>query len=484
MRRASVFSGVAFRSALLFMLVFAVVLGVAGFALLKTTQASMNDQLRSSITQDFDLLRDANVTGGESELVKFIRAAVATRSDKQSAFGLFKISGKRIAGNIPSAPNFRGWGTLPTEGAQAQGDTPFLAYAEMLDDNVVVAARSERFVLTESGVVLNALILAGIVICASALVIGYVLSHGVSSKLEVIDRTLDQVSRGNSEVRLPVGRTNDQIDHVSGQINAHLDRLSEFMGGLRNTIVAIAHDLKSPLNRAYLLLQDAAEETDPSAASAKLERAQSEMETLGGVLDTVLRISRIETSDDSSSYTAFSAAELVRDLALTFDPVIDGNGQTLTWENVPTSGAPIFGDRKMVQQMLVNLIENASRHAGPGARISLLVRADSAQTAIIVADNGPGIPPDKRDEVFQPFRRLNADRGSPGAGLGLALVKAVATRHHARIQLGDNGPGLRVTITFPPIPEPLPWPERQATTPAVITAPAVSATVAEPAAQP
>src|SRR4029079_10555628 len=231
----------------------AVVLGVAGFALLKTTQASMNDQLRSSITQDFDLLRDANVTGGEFELVKFIRAAVATRSDKQSAFGLFKISGKRIAGNIPSAPNFRGWGTLPTEGAQAQGDTPFLAYAEMLDDNVVVAARSERFVLTESGVVLNALILAGIVICASALVIGYVLSHGVSSKLEVIDRTLDQVSRGNSEVRVPIGRTNDQIDHVSGQINAHLDRLSEFMGGMRNTIVAIAHDLKSPLNRAYLL---------------------------------------------------------------------------------------------------------------------------------------------------------------------------------------------------------------------------------------
>ena len=162
MRRASVLSGIAFRSALLFMLVFAVVLGVAGFAILKTTQASMNDQLRSSITQDFDLLRDANVTGGESELVKFMRAAVATRSDKQSAFGLFKISGKRIAGNIPSAPNFRGWGTLPIEGAQAQGDSPFLGYAEMLDDNVVVAARSERFLLTESGVILNALILAGL----------------------------------------------------------------------------------------------------------------------------------------------------------------------------------------------------------------------------------------------------------------------------------------------------------------------------------
>ena len=448
-RRPSVFSGVAFRSALLFLLVFAVVLGIGGFAIVKTTQASMTEQLRSSITQDFDLLRDANVTGGEVELVKFIRAAVATRSDKQSAFGLFKISGRRIAGNIMTAPTFRGWGTLPPEGAQAGGDAPFLGYTEKLDDNIVVAARSERFLLTEGGVILNALILVGVVICASALVIGYVLSHRVSAKLEVIDRTLDQVSRGNSEIRLPVGRSNDQIDHVSRQINAHLDRLGEFMAGMRNTIVAIAHDLKSPLSRAYLLLQEAAAETAPAAASAKLERAQSEMETLGGVLDTVLRISRIETSDDSSSFTTFSAAELVRDLAQTFEPVLEGNGQTLRWDDVPASGAPVFGDHKMVQQMLVNLIENASRYAGTGATISLSVRDVEGQTVVVVADNGPGIPADQREEVFEPFRRLNSDRGSPGAGLGLALVKAVVARHHARIVLGDNGPGLIATVVFP-----------------------------------
>jgi signal transduction histidine kinase len=461
MHRASVFSGIAFRSALLFLLVFAVVLGIAGFAILKTTQASMNDQLRSSITEDFSLLRDANVTGGETELVKFIRAAVATRSDKQSSFGLFKLSGRRIVGNITVAPTFRGWGVLPAEPGQP-ADNQFLAYVEMLDNNVVVAGRSQRFLATESGVVTNALILAGVVIAAIALVIGYVLSHGVSSKLEVIDDTLAQVARGNSEVRLPVGRSNDQIDHVSRQINAHLDRLGEFMTGMRNTIVAIAHDLKSPLNRAYMLLQDAAEETEPAAASDKLERAQTEMESLGGVLDTVLRISRIETSDDSSGYTAFSSALLVRDLAQTFEPVIEAAGQTLLWRDVPEDGMPLFGDRKMVQQMLVNLIENASRHAGPAARIELAVSANGDGGAVIeVADNGPGIPADKRDEVFQPFRRLNASRGTPGAGLGLALVKAVATRHHARVVLSDNAPGLRVTLSFPPMQAPAPVAERK-----------------------
>ena len=470
MLRVNVFSGSAFRSALLFLLVFAVVLGIAGFAIVKATQASMNDQLRSSITEDYDLLRDANITGGEGELIKFIRGAVATHSDKQSAFGLFKLSGRRIAGNISSAPVFRGWGLLPAETSQGADNAPFLGYVEMLDDNIVVAGRSQRFVTTESGVILNALILAGLVICACVLAIGYVLSYGVSSKLETIDRTLDQVSRGNSEVRLPVGRSNDQIDHVSRQINAHLDRLGEFMAGMRNTIVAIAHDLKSPLNRAYLLLQDAAQESEPAATADKLEKAQSEMETLGGVLETVLRISRIETSDDSSSYTAFSSALLARDLAQTFEPVIEAAGQTLRCDDIPDDGAPIFGDRKMVQQMLVNLIENASRHAGPAAAIELAVHAEHGSAVITVADNGPGIPSDKREEVFQPFRRLNLARGTPGAGLGLALVKAVATRHHARVTLSDNKPGLRVTVSFPPMRSPLPWPERKAGAPIAVQA--------------
>ncbi|MEO8757485.1 MAG: HAMP domain-containing sensor histidine kinase [Devosia sp.] len=461
MRRVSVLSGSAFRTALIILAVFAVVLSVAGFAIVKITQTSITDQLRSSITEDFNLLRDASITGGETELLRFIKAAVATRSDKQYAFGVFKPSGKRIAGDIAVVPSFRGWGMLPAEAGQTASDPQFLGYAETLDDNIVVAARSQRFEQTLGGVILNALILAGVVICVSALTVGYWLSRGVSSKLGIIDRTLAQVSHGNTEARLPIGPSNDQIDHVSRQINAHLDRLGELMSGMRNTIVAIAHDLKSPLNRAYMLLQDAAGEAEPAAASAKLERAQSEMETLGGVLDTVLRISRIGTSDDSSGYTAFSSALLVRDLAQTFDPVIEAAGQRLRWDAVPEDGAPIFGDRKMVQQMLVNLIENASRYGGPSAAIELAVRSDNGGAVITVTDNGPGIPADKREEVFEPFRRLDAERAGPGAGLGLALVKAVAVRHHARVSLGDNKPGLRVTVSFPPMRRPVDWPERR-----------------------
>jgi signal transduction histidine kinase len=451
MRRVSILSGTAFRSALLFLLVFAMVLGVAGWAILGVTRSAMLEQTRSYIQEDLNLLHDAEATGGERELTRFIDSAVATRSDRQYAFGLFEPSGRRAGGNVERMPAFRGWGTLERQPGQAQTDPLFLAFVEKLDNRIVVVGRSQRTGNIITGATLNALIIAGVVICAAALLIGYLLSRGVSSKLQVIDETLEEVSRGNTEIRLPVGRSRDQIDHVSLQINAHLDRLSAFMASMRNTIVAIAHDLKSPLNRAYMLLQDASREPDPEEKSSLLDDASSEMDALGETMDTVLRISRIESSDDSSSFAPFSATSLMTDLAQTFEPVAESAGQSLRCM-LPPGDVEIFGDRRMIQQMLVNLIENASRYAGEGAVIDLSIETRPSGPALIVADNGKGIPADKYGKVLEPFFRMAADRNAPGSGLGLALVSAVAARHRATLELSDNGPGLRVTIGFPTPP--------------------------------
>ncbi len=445
MRRGSVLSGSAFRSALLFSLVFVVVLGVAGTLIVGAVRASITEQLKANITEDMNLMRDANATGGEDELVRFVQAAVATRSDKQFAFGLFRPKGGQLAGNVREKPGFRGFGVLP----KVAGDSAFLGYAEMVGDTLVVVGRSQQSVNAVGNAIIVPLIVAGFVICFSALSIGYFLSRNVSAKLQVIDDTLAEVARGNTAVRLPVGPFDDQIDHVSRQINTHLGRLSEFVALMRNTIVAIAHDLKSPLNRAYILLQETA--AVDNSPPEKLDRALAELDTLGDVLDTVLRISRIETGADNSGFAAFSPAALLRDLTQTYEPVIEAAGQTLTSAIPDGEGAQAFGDARMVQQMLVNLIENASRHSGEGSRISIGCDAVGGAARISIADTGKGIPPERYEEIFQPFRRLEADRHAPGAGLGLALVRAVATRHQARIELGDNGPGLRVTVTFPPL---------------------------------
>jgi signal transduction histidine kinase len=449
MRRGSVLSGSAFRSAVWFSLVFVVVLGVAGALIVAATRQAIVAQLKIDITEDVNLLREADTAGGERELTRFVQNAVATRSDKQFAFGLFHPKGARIAGNLTVRPHFEGFGVLPREPNLGADDDDFLGYAEMVGGILVVVGRSEEAMSAVGDGILVPLIIAGLVICASALAIGYLLSRNVSAKLQVIDDTLAEVGRGNTAVRIPAGQFDDQIEHVSRQINTHLTRLSEFMGLMRNTIVSIAHDLKSPLSRASILLQDAASDEPPDRA--KVDRAMAELDTLSGTLDTVLRISRIETSEDKSGFKSFPAAPMLRELAQTFEPVVEANGQTLAVTIPEGDGPSIFGDPRMIQQMLVNLIENASRHNGAGIQITLALASRAGEAVVVVADNGIGVPPEMYDEVFQPFRRLETARHTSGTGLGLALVRAIATRHRAHIDLADNRPGLRVEVRFPAV---------------------------------
>lgn len=450
MRRANVFSGIALRSALAVLLAFAIVLSFAGFAILSTTRAAMDREIQSAITEDVNLLRDANQVGGEGELINFVRDSLATRSDRQFAFGLFKRDGRALAGNISTLPRFSGWGVLDHVG-QSDGSR-FLAFALTLDDDVVVAAHSLGASDAIARAILTALLVSGGAICVAALGIGYALNRMVSLKLSVIDQTLAAVSQGSDTARIPVGRTNDQIDHVSEQINSHLDRLSAHVTAMRNTIVAIAHDLKSPLNRAYIALQEAAN-AEPGREPDKIDRAVGELETLRDIVDTVLRISRIGSSDDSSHFVVFSLRTLIEDLAQTFEPILAARDQSLVVAN--SLGDPdvqVRGDRQMVTQLVVNLIENANRYAGPGATVTLQVtQRSNGQSVLTVADTGPGIPEDLWEEVFEPFRRVEPERNLPGAGLGLALVQAIATRHRAHIALSDNAPGLCVTVVFPAI---------------------------------
>ncbi len=129
-----------------------------------------------------------------------------------------------------------------------------------------------------------------------------------------------------------------------------------------------------------------------------------------------------------------------------FAPAAADRGQLLLAE-VP-AGLQLTGDREQLTQMLVNLLDNAIRHAGAGARITVSAHASNAALEIVVADTGPGIPAAERDNVLRPFYRLESSRTTEGSGLGLSLVAVIAKRHDATLALADNGPGLRVTIKF------------------------------------
>jgi signal transduction histidine kinase len=266
---------------------------------------------------------------------------------------------------------------------------------------------------------------------------------------------LDAISHGDMKARLDVGPRNDQIDRASRQINRHLDQLSGLMTSTRNTIQAIAHDVRTPLNRAFLLLQYSLQ--NPALDEEQLqqlEEAAGELEGVSDIFDTVLRISKITASNDEQNFTVFSAGPFLLEIAELFEPIAESSGQSMTCIVKDEEAANIRGDRRMLRQMMVNLVENAICHCQQGAHITLsAARNSTGNTCIQVIDNGPGIPAEKSAEVLEPFYRLDASRSTPGSGLGLALVNAIVQRHRAQLTLEDNEPGLRVSVAFPPVTE-------------------------------
>jgi signal transduction histidine kinase len=137
---------------------------------------------------------------------------------------------------------------------------------------------------------------------------------------------------------------------------------------------------------------------------------------------------------------------LARDVVELYEPVAQEKGQTIATRLTP--GLAVLGDRHLLSQAIANLVDNAIKHGPPGSRIEIAAAPGKDGPILTVADRGPGVPADQRGKVLQRFFRLETSRSTPGSGLGLSLVAAVAKLHGAGLSLEDNDPGLRVALTF------------------------------------
>lgn len=216
----------------------------------------------------------------------------------------------------------------------------------------------------------------------------------------------------------------------------------------------IAHDLKTPIGRLFLTLETASECKDQASARPLIELAMDEVARITATFEGLLRISQIESGARRSRFAKVDLAALVRDIDDIYRDIVEDSGRSLHFSqdkaNMP---AFVWGDIDLLKQMCVNLVVNAMRHTQEGARIVIGVRVRACSCVVIVGDNGPGIPEQERHKVFKRFYRLEKSRTTEGTGLGLSLVKAVADIHGAGISLGDNKPGLIVSVAFPGFPD-------------------------------
>jgi signal transduction histidine kinase len=220
------------------------------------------------------------------------------------------------------------------------------------------------------------------------------------------------------------------------------------MENLRQVSNDIAHDLRTPLTRLRQDLEEA-QKRDLTAADLKrvIESAVGEADVLLETFSALLRIAQIEAGTRRSAFRPVDLSDVMRTVADAYAPAVEESGRALISEIA--DAVQVNGDRGLLSQLFVNLVENALHHTQPGTAITLRLARDPVGVVAEVADTGPGIPPDERAKVLRRFYRLERSRTTPGSGLGLSTVAAIVELHHATIELRDNKPGLRVVIRFP-----------------------------------
>ncbi len=265
-----------------------------------------------------------------------------------------------------------------------------------------------------------------------------------------VSATTTAISAGDLSRRMPITGRGDEFDMLAETINDMLDRIGLLMDGVRHVSNAIAHDLRTPIARARARLEYAAR---PGASEAELraaiERAQADLDGVVRIFQALLRIAEIESGSRRSAFAPFDLAALLEDLGEMYEAAAEEASQRLMRIVPPRLAA--FGDREMIQQAVANLLDNALKFSPAGGIIQLRANVEDGGPCIVVADHGPGMSDPERQEAGRRFFRAESARSTPGSGLGLALVQAVATLHGGSFRLEDNGPGLRAVLCLLPV---------------------------------
>lgn len=288
-----------------------------------------------------------------------------------------------------------------------------------------------------------------------ALLGGVLMALSARRRLSELNRTTRRIIAGDLSQRAPIKGTRDEHDELATNINAMLDQIESLLAGMRHVGDSVAHDLRGPLTRLRNRL-----ETVATAAHPRREDIAECVEQVEHVLDTfnaLLRIARVESGAHRSAFAGVDLERIVRDVCELYQAAADDRRIALVC--AVRAAVEVFGDRELLAQALTNLLDNAVKYTPPGGKVTVTLERTDDTARIHVADSGPGVPDADRERVLQRFTRLDQARSQPGNGLGLALVKAVTMQHHGRLALGDNAPGLIVTIEIPALVH-APAPER------------------------
>jgi hypothetical protein len=287
------------------------------------------------------------------------------------------------------------------------------------------------------------------VLSIAGLMIGLITRRALLIRIDSIRQTVSAIIHGDLQHRLPTHLNDDELNTLSRTINGMLEQIELLVHGVRNVSNSIAHDLRTPLAELRSRLEELALIRPPAEQTyAEIDGAVADVDSVIRIFDALLRLAEIDAGLRRSGFIALDVADLAANAVEFYAPAAELKNIDLTFRS--DGPVSVSGDPVLLAQALSNLIDNALKYAPVNGAIEVAVHKRGDGTAqVSVSDNGPGIDDSEKSKVVERFYRGDASRGTPGVGLGLSLVQAVAKLHGSALELTDGNPGLRVAITMP-----------------------------------
>lgn len=450
-RRGALWYSAGVRFALIYVLVFGLSAVLLAAALWYSTLGLLQNQAEDAIRNDAQTLLEHYNIGGMDSLSAAIASRLSSSTDMDGIYLLVDQAGTPIEGNLDLWPANLDeedvWYQLPVR--QRGMRSVALLRMEILPNGMKLLVGRDMRARLELRNVLRAGLVWALCLMVVLGIFGAVLIRSLFQRtIRDISITTGAIARGDISRRVPVSGLGDEFDDLALTINDMLDRLSRLMDGVRQVSNAIAHDLRTPVTRARARLEDAAlHARSTEEMQAAIDRAIQDLDGIMGVFQALLRISEIEAGARRAAFAVFDLGAVLQDIDELYSAVAEEKDINL--QTSVKSPLPVLGDRELIQQAVVNLLDNAIKFSPPGTTVTLRAQRVNNIVAIMVADQGPGIAEKDRSRATERFFRAETARNTAGSGLGLSLVAAVVQLHSGTLNLEDNHPGLRAVLALP-----------------------------------
>ncbi|HYM03927.1 MAG TPA: HAMP domain-containing sensor histidine kinase [Stellaceae bacterium] len=445
----------AFRLAALYFLLFAASVSTLLAFVYFSTAGFVEKQTEATIDAEITGLNEQYEPTDIESFLNIIRSRSATKHSGATVYLITDALLRPLAGNLSGWPRDSqtvrpGWINFPLEVHGQNGARTDTVLAKvfvlpggyrMLVGRDLQDARAFRARINQT------LAWSGLLTMALGVVGGFLMTRNMLLRVDAVNRTSARIMNGDLGQRVPLSGTGDEFDQLANNLNAMLDRIERLMTGMQQVTDNIAHDLRTPLARLRARLEvTLLERPDAAVYGEAIRQTIAEADRLLGTFNALLNIAEAEAGSRRDTLAPVDLAEIVRSVAELYEPVADDKGLTLTVES--DDAIAVRGDRHLLSQAVANLLDNALKYTPEGA-VTVAARQRGESARVEVADSGPGVPSDRREAVFDRFVRLEGSRSTPGNGLGLSLVRAVARLHGGEVWLEDNKPGLKAVLTLP-----------------------------------